>query len=65
MWTLPLALASVTWVLPYLVKDLILGGQGFVKSKNHKKMWMAAHFASIMTLSESHIAKLRLGLVGL
>ena len=38
LWNLLLALASVDWVLPYSVRELLIGWQGLVHGKNSKKI---------------------------
>ena len=37
LWNLLLALASVDWVLPYSVRELLIGWQGLVYGKNSKR----------------------------
>ena len=48
--TLLFALVGIDWVLPYLMRDFLLGWKGAFMKKSHMKIWMAASFCLFWTI---------------
>ena len=42
LWSFLFALFSIVWVLPCTVREMLIGWQGSLVRKKHKKIWMAA-----------------------
>ena len=48
LWELLFAIFGVNWVLPFSVRDTLLGWRGFNMGKKRRKVWKAAPFVSFL-----------------
>ena len=42
LWSILFSMFDVDWVIPYLIRDFILGWHGAILRKRHKKVWVTA-----------------------
>ena len=50
LWDLVFSLFGVNWVLPFTVRDTLLGWYASSKDKKHRKVWRIAPFCLVWTV---------------